>query len=68
MKINKILKSTIIATSILMSGIVQAEPMRIGLVVKALGIGFFEAANDGAQEAAKELQHPQKEDPKMDPR
>ena len=25
------------------------------MVVKALGIGFFEAANKGAQEAAKEL-------------
>lgn len=55
MKINKILKSTIIATSILMSGLVQAEQMRIGLVVKALGIGFFEAAHEGSLEAAKEL-------------
>lgn len=55
MKINKILKSTVIATSILISGIVQAEPVRIGLVVKALGIGFFEAAYDGSKEAAKEL-------------
>jgi rhamnose transport system substrate-binding protein len=33
----------------------QAEPVKIALVVKALGIGFFEAANKGAQEAAKEL-------------
>jgi len=32
-----------------------AEDMRIALVVKALGIGFFEAANEGAQEAAAEL-------------
>jgi rhamnose transport system substrate-binding protein len=32
-----------------------AEKVRIALVVKALGIGFFEAANKGAQEAAKEL-------------
>ncbi|WP_020683345.1 rhamnose ABC transporter substrate-binding protein [Marinobacterium rhizophilum] len=37
------------------SGLVQADSVRIGLVVKALGIGFFEAANEGAQEAAKEL-------------
>ena len=29
--------------------------MRIALVVKALGIGFFEAANEGAKEAAAEL-------------
>ncbi|WP_122520692.1 rhamnose ABC transporter substrate-binding protein [Pannonibacter phragmitetus] len=33
----------------------HAETKRIALVVKALGIGFFEAANKGAQEAAKEL-------------
>jgi rhamnose transport system substrate-binding protein len=29
--------------------------MRIGLVVKALGIGFFEAAADGANQAADEI-------------
>ena len=33
----------------------HAETKRIALVVKALGIGFFEAANKGAEEAAKEL-------------
>jgi rhamnose transport system substrate-binding protein len=33
----------------------SAETVKIALVVKALGIGFFEAANKGAQEAAKEL-------------
>jgi rhamnose transport system substrate-binding protein len=32
-----------------------ADTVKIALVVKALGIGFFEAANKGAQEAAKEL-------------
>ena len=32
-----------------------AETTRIALVVKALGIGFFEAAAKGAEEAAKEL-------------
>lgn len=31
------------------------DDMRIALVVKALGIGFFEAAYEGAQEAAEEL-------------
>jgi rhamnose transport system substrate-binding protein len=31
------------------------DDVRIALVVKALGIGFFEAANKGAQEAAEEL-------------
>jgi rhamnose transport system substrate-binding protein len=31
------------------------DNVRIALVVKALGIGFFEAAAEGAEEAAKEL-------------
>ncbi len=33
----------------------NAEDMKIALLVKSLGNGFFEAANKGAQEAAKEL-------------
>ncbi len=33
----------------------SAADVRIAMVVKALGIGFFEAARDGGQEAAKEL-------------
>jgi rhamnose transport system substrate-binding protein len=33
----------------------EAQTVKIALVVKALGIGFFEAAHKGAQEAAKEL-------------
>jgi rhamnose transport system substrate-binding protein len=33
----------------------QDDPVRIALVVKALGIGFFEAAARGAEEAAQEL-------------
>jgi rhamnose transport system substrate-binding protein len=33
------------------------DNMRIALVVKALGIGFFEAAAKGAEEAAAELGH-----------
>ena len=37
------------------AGPVQAEEMRIALLVKALGIGFFEAAAKGAEEAAAEL-------------
>ena len=46
---------TAAVASALMAGAAQAEPVRIALVAKALGIGFFEAANKGAQEAAKEL-------------
>ncbi|ASV83470.1 rhamnose ABC transporter, rhamnose-binding protein [Ochrobactrum quorumnocens] len=33
----------------------QSADMKIALVAKSLGNGFFEAANKGAQEAAKEL-------------
>tara|TARA_B100000989_G_C19509340_1_gene458149 strand:+ start:650 stop:1639 length:990 start_codon:yes stop_codon:yes gene_type:complete len=35
--------------------VASADDMRIALVVKALGIGFFEAAAKGAEEAAEEL-------------
>lgn len=47
--------TTAAVASALMASAAQAEPVRIALVAKALGIGFFEAANKGAQEAAKEL-------------
>ncbi len=43
------------AAAALMAGPAAAEDMRIALVVKALGIGFFEAAAKGAEEAAGEL-------------
>ena len=33
----------------------QEDPVRIALVVKALGIGFFEAAAEGAEQAAAQL-------------
>ncbi|WP_349294700.1 rhamnose ABC transporter substrate-binding protein (plasmid) [Thioclava sp. 'Guangxiensis'] len=50
---------TFLTTVALASGLLAqqaaAENMRIALVVKALGIGFFEAADKGAEEAAKEL-------------
>lgn len=39
----------------LAGGAAQAADTRIALVVKALGIGFFEAAAKGAEEAAAEL-------------
>jgi rhamnose transport system substrate-binding protein len=39
----------------LIAGSARAEDTRIAMVVKALGIGFFEAARDGGQEAAKEI-------------
>lgn len=39
----------------LMAGTASAKDIKIGLVVKSLGNGFFEAANKGAEEAAKEI-------------
>jgi rhamnose transport system substrate-binding protein len=50
----KVLTTAALAT-VLLAGAAQAETKRIALVVKALGIGFFEAAAKGAEEAAKEL-------------
>ena len=35
--------------------VAAADKMRIAMVVKALGIGFFDACRDGGLEAAKEL-------------
>lgn len=55
MSILKKVLTTAAMASALMAGTAQAENMRIALVVKALGIGFFEAANKGAEEAAAEL-------------
>lgn len=55
MSILKKALTTAAMATVLMAGTAQAENMRIALVVKALGIGFFEAADKGAQEAAKEL-------------
>ena len=52
--LKKALTTAALATALIATG-AHAETKRIALVVKALGIGFFEAANKGAQEAAKEL-------------
>lgn len=52
---NKVFKTALITAGILASFASNAAEMRVGLVVKALGIGFFEAANEGAKQAAKEL-------------
>lgn len=43
------------ATALIIAAPAAAEDTRIALVVKALGIGFFEAAAKGAEEAAAEL-------------
>ena len=54
---NRILQLTMTAAMAtgLMAQTAAAEDMRIALVAKALGIGFFEAAAKGAEEAAEEL-------------
>ena len=54
MKLTKLMTSVAVAAG-LFAGPVAADDMRIALVVKALGIGFFEAAAKGAEEAASEL-------------
>jgi rhamnose transport system substrate-binding protein len=54
----KLLKTLAVATAIagaFAASSAEAANVKIALVVKALGIGFFDAANKGAQEAAKEL-------------
>ncbi|ODN70553.1 rhamnose ABC transporter substrate-binding protein [Methylobrevis pamukkalensis] len=55
MRIVTTLLATAALTATMLTGAAQAADMKIALVVKALGIGFFEAANKGAQEAAKEI-------------
>ena len=45
----------VIISSILFAFSANAADMRIALVVKGLGIGFFEAAAEGGEEAAKEI-------------
>jgi rhamnose transport system substrate-binding protein len=52
--LKKILMTAAISTA-LIANVAHAENKKIAIVVKALGIGFFDAANKGAQEAAKEL-------------
>ncbi|KAB2717050.1 rhamnose ABC transporter substrate-binding protein [Brucella intermedia] len=54
----KLFKKLVLGTALavaFMATHAQAADMKIALVAKSLGNGFFEAANKGAQEAAKEL-------------
>ena len=44
-----------LAASLLGTSAMAQDPMRIALVAKSLGNGFFEAAARGAEEAAAEL-------------
>ncbi|MBY6151631.1 rhamnose ABC transporter substrate-binding protein [Vannielia litorea] len=51
----KLLAGASLAVSLMGTSAMAQDNMRIALVVKALGIGFFEAAAKGAEEAAAEL-------------
>lgn len=53
--VRKMMVAAAVSAAMFATSAAQAETVKIALVVKALGIGFFEAANKGAQEAAKEL-------------
>ncbi len=53
--ITKALTSAAMAAALFVAPAQAADNVRIALVVKALGIGFFEAAAKGAEEAAEEL-------------
>ncbi len=54
MTLKKILGCALMASCLAMAGNALAD-IKIALVAKSLGNGFFEAANVGAQQAAKEL-------------
>ncbi len=51
----KLLAGASLAASLMGTTAMAQDDMRIALVVKALGIGFFEAAHKGAEQAAEEL-------------
>jgi rhamnose transport system substrate-binding protein len=53
--VKKLLVSAAVTAAFMVNAASAQDNVRIALVVKALGIGFFEAANEGAQEAANEL-------------
>lgn len=55
MSLFKKLMMTAALSAAMFASAANAEPVKIGLVVKSLGNGFFDAANKGAQEAAKEI-------------
>src|SRR5690606_22364974 len=55
MAIWKKLLATAAVTAVMISGAAKADDMKIALVVKSLGNGFFDAAAKGAETAAKEI-------------
>ncbi|GFE66462.1 rhamnose ABC transporter substrate-binding protein [Litoreibacter roseus] len=53
--LKKVMASAALAATMASAPAIAQDDVRIALVVKALGIGFFEAAAKGAEEAAEEL-------------
>ncbi|MDX7953032.1 rhamnose ABC transporter substrate-binding protein [Lichenihabitans sp. Uapishka_5] len=51
----KTLAATTALAGILLAGAAQAADVKIALVAKSLGNGFFDAAHKGAEEAAKQI-------------
>jgi len=51
----KLVATAAVAAAVLAAPAMAQDTKRIALVPKALGIGFFEAAHKGAEEAAKEI-------------
>jgi rhamnose transport system substrate-binding protein len=51
----KLIASAALAAAVIAAPAMAQDKMRIALVPKALGIGFFDAAHKGAEEAAAEL-------------
>ena len=55
MTLMKSLAATTALAGLLLAGAAQAADVKIALVAKSLGNGFFDAAHKGAEEAAKEI-------------
>jgi rhamnose transport system substrate-binding protein len=55
MRLLKTLALTTALAGILAASAAQAADVKIALLVKSLGIGFFDAAHKGAEEAAKQI-------------
>ena len=53
--LKKLAASAAMAAAMIATPVFAQDDVRIAIVVKALGIGFFEAAAEGAEEAAAEL-------------
>ncbi|WP_424930364.1 rhamnose ABC transporter substrate-binding protein [Amaricoccus tamworthensis] len=53
--VKKMLASVALSAAMIASPVMAQDNVRIALVAKALGIGFFEAAAKGAEEAAAEI-------------